>query len=72
MQPKCLPPPSDRPALPPETLPRAYPRQEAEEALAGRCSPEEAWKTLEPAGQDRLREAWARVLKEVVGDARDR
>jgi hypothetical protein len=43
-----------------------------EEAVAGRCAPKEAWETLGPPGRDRLRKAWLRVLKEVVGDARDR
>jgi hypothetical protein len=43
-----------------------------EEVVVGHCAPEEAWETLEPAGRDRLRKAWLRVLKEMVGDAQDR
>ncbi|MDP9478103.1 MAG: hypothetical protein M3R38_20890 [Actinomycetota bacterium] len=72
MQPKPLPPPSGQPALPLEIPPRSSPPPEAEEVVGDHCAPEEAWNTLEPAGRDRLRKAWLRVLKEVVGDARDR
>lgn len=68
MQPKPAPPPK-QPALPFEIPRRAGPPQGAEEAVVGRCPPKEAWATLEPAGRDRLRKAWLRVLKEVVGDA---
>lgn len=59
-------------ALPLEIPPRAGPPPETEEVVVGHCAPEEAWETLEPVGQDRLRKAWLRVLKEVVGDAPDR
>lgn len=74
MQPKPLPsPPPGQPTLPLEFPRRAGPRPETEEeAVAGHCAPQEAWQTLEPAGRDRLREAWLCVLKEVVGDARHR
>jgi hypothetical protein len=71
MQSKPLPPPSNQSVLPLEIPPRAGPSSEAEEVV-GRCAPEEAWGTLEAAGRDRLREAWLRVLKEVVGDAPER
>ena len=72
MQPKPLPPPPVQPALPIE-IPqrRADPPPETEEVVLGHCAPEEAWETLEPAERDRLRKTWLRVLKEVVGDARD-
>ena len=72
MQPIPLPPPPGQPALPLEIPPPAGPSQETEEVLVGHCAPQEAWKTLEPARRDRLRKAWLRVLKEVVGDAGDR
>jgi len=72
MQPKPLPPPPDQPTLPMEIPRRAGPPPGTGEAALGRCAPEEAWEMLEPAGRDRLRKAWLRVLKEVVGDARDR
>jgi hypothetical protein len=72
MQPKPLPPPPVQPASPFEISTRAGPRPGMEEAVAGRCAPKEAWETLGPPGRDRLRKAWLRVLKEVVGDARDR
>lgn len=71
MQPKSLLPPG-KPAPPLEIPRRAGPRPETEEAVVGHCAPEEAWETLEPAGQDRLRQAWLHILKEMVGDAQDR
>jgi hypothetical protein len=71
MQPKPLPPPPGQPALPLEISPRAGPRPEMEEVVVGHCAPEEAWETLGPSGRDRLRKAWLRVLKEVVGDAQE-
>jgi hypothetical protein len=73
MQPKPLPPPPGQLALPLEIPRRAGPRPETEEeVVVGHCAPGEAWETLEPAGRDRLRKTWLRVLKEMVGDARDR
>ena len=72
MQPKPLPPPPGQSAPPFEVPRRAGPRMGPKEVVAGRCAPQEAWDTLEPAGRERLRKAWLRVLKEVVGDARDR
>ncbi len=75
MQPKPLPPLSEQPALPLEIPPRAGPRPQTEEVVVvvvGHCAPEEAWGTLGPAGRDRVRKAWLRVLKEVVGDAQGR
>jgi hypothetical protein len=72
MQPKPLPPPPVQPALPLEIPRRAGPRPEMKEVVVGHCAPEEAWEMLEPAGRDRLRKAWLRVLKEMVGDAQDR
>jgi hypothetical protein len=40
-----------------------------EEALVGRCAPQEAWRTLDAPRRDRLhRRTWLRVLKEVVAD----
>jgi hypothetical protein len=36
-----------------------------------RCTPEEAWERLGPAGQDRLRKAWLPVLKEMMNDAQE-
>lgn len=73
MQPK--PAPSSPKQL---TLPFENPRRaelpletdpQTEEAVVGRCAPEETWKTLGPPGRDRLRRTWLRVLKEVVDDA---
>lgn len=72
MQPKPLPPPPGQLTLPLEIPRKAGPPPGTEEAIPGRCAPEEAWETLEPAGRDRLRKAWTCVLKEVVGDAGDR
>jgi hypothetical protein len=72
MQPKSLPPPPDQPTLPREISRRAGPPPGTGEAIQGRCAPEEAWETLESAGRDRLRKAWLRVLKEVLGDAPER
>jgi hypothetical protein len=72
MQPKPLLPPSGQPALPLEIPPRAGPPPQTEEVLVGHCAPEEAWETLGTPGRDRLRKAWLRVLKEMVGDAGDR
>ena len=69
MQPKP-PPPTMQLTLPFETPRRAGdPPQGIEEAVVGRCAPEEAWQTLGPPGQDQLRRTWLRVLKEVVDDA---
>ena len=68
MQPKPA-PPMMQPTLPFEIPRRVDPPQEMEEAIAGRCFPEEAWRTLDVPGRDRLRRTWTCVLKEVVDDA---
>lgn len=72
MQPKSVPPPPGQPALPIEIPRRAGLPPGTGEAIPGRCAPEEAWETLGPPARDRLRKACLRVLKEVVGDARNR
>jgi hypothetical protein len=72
MQPKPLRPPPGQLAPPLEIPRRASPRPQTKEVVVGQCAPEEAWETLGPTGRDRLRKAWLRVLKEAVGDARDR
>ena len=76
MQPKPVPPPPTQPTLPFEILPRTgLPQQTepwTEEAAEDLCWPEETWQTLDPQGRDQLREAWVRVLKEVVDDVQDR
>lgn len=76
MQPKTVPLLPKQLTLPFEIPRRTGPPQgtepEAEEAVAGRCAPEETWETLDPPGQDQLRRTWLRVLKEIMDDAQDR
>lgn len=72
MQPKPA-PPSMQLTLPFEIPRRADPPQEEmEETVVGRCVPEEAWRTLDAPGRDRLHRTWLRVLKEVADDAQNR
>lgn len=73
MQPKPA-PPTMQLTLPFEIPRRAGhpPQEEMEEALVGRCAPEETWQMLGPSGRDRLRRTWICVLKEVANDAQER
>jgi hypothetical protein len=69
MRPKPVPSSPKQPALPFGIPWRAGTRRGAEEAVVGRCAPEEAWETLGPPGRGRLARMWLRVLKEAVNDA---
>ena len=70
MQPKPA-PPTMQLTLPLKIPRRADPPQEMEEAVVGRCAPEEAWRTLDAPRRDRLHRTWLRVLKEAADDAED-
>jgi hypothetical protein len=72
MQPKPVPPPPKQLILPLEIPRQADLPQGREEAVVGRCAPQETWQTLGPPVQDQLRGTWIRVLKEVVDDAKNR
>jgi hypothetical protein len=70
MQPKPVPSLPKQLTLPLEKTPlRTDPPQGTEQAVVGRCTPEETWETLSPPGRDQLCRTWLRVLKEVVDDA---